>query len=71
VRCPQGAFAHYELSTRTASSKLEVRHEHDVRGQAFGVDGIGIADQAPSPYFEGMTSLNMRMIVRLQDFPNE
>jgi DNA (cytosine-5)-methyltransferase 1 len=36
-----------------------------------GVDGLGIADQAPGPDFVGMPRLTVRMVARLQGFPDE
>lgn len=38
---------------------------------ALGVDGMGIADAAPSPNFVGMPKLTVRMAARLQGFPDE
>lgn len=35
-----------------------------------GVDGLGIADREPDPDFEGMPRLTMRMVARLQGFPD-
>lgn len=35
-----------------------------------GVDGIGIADKAPSSDFVGMPKLTTRMVARLQSFPD-
>jgi DNA (cytosine-5)-methyltransferase 1 len=35
-----------------------------------GVDGIGIADEAPEPGFTGMPKLTVRMVARLQGFPD-
>lgn len=35
-----------------------------------GVDGIGIADEAPEPHFVGMPKLTVRMVARLQGFPD-
>lgn len=35
-----------------------------------GVDGKGIADAAPAPDFEGMPRLTVRMVARLQGFPD-
>lgn len=37
---------------------------------ALGVDGIGVADRAPSQDFEGMPRLTVRMVARLQGFPD-
>ncbi len=34
-----------------------------------GVDGIGIADEAPGPDFVGMPRLTVQMVARLQGFP--
>jgi DNA (cytosine-5)-methyltransferase 1 len=36
----------------------------------FGVDGLGIADEAPSAGFVGMPRLTVRMVARLQGFPD-
>lgn len=36
-----------------------------------GVDGHGIADEAPPPDFCGMPRLTVRMVARLQGFPDE
>lgn len=36
-----------------------------------GVDGHGIADQAPDPDFVGLPRLTNRMVARLQGFPDE
>lgn len=38
---------------------------------ALGVDGLGIADSAPAPDFVGMPRLTVRMVARLQGFPDE
>jgi DNA (cytosine-5)-methyltransferase 1 len=35
-----------------------------------GVDGLGIADEAPPKGFEGMPKLTVRMVARLQGFPD-
>ncbi len=37
---------------------------------ALGVDGLGIADEAPGPDFVGMPRLTNRMVARLQGFPD-
>ncbi len=36
-----------------------------------GVDGLGIADQAPERNFVGMPRLTVRMVARLQGFPDD
>lgn len=37
---------------------------------ALGVDGLGIANHSPEPDFEGMPKLTVRMVARLQGFPD-
>jgi DNA (cytosine-5)-methyltransferase 1 len=37
---------------------------------ALGVDGLGIANEAPGPEFPGMPRLTTRMVARLQGFPD-
>jgi len=36
-----------------------------------GVDGLGVADEAPEPDFVGMPRLTVRMVARVQGFPDE
>lgn len=36
-----------------------------------GVDGLGVANEAPGPDFVGMPRLTVRMVARLQGFPDE
>jgi DNA (cytosine-5)-methyltransferase 1 len=38
---------------------------------ALGVDGLGIAAEAPGPDFVGMPRLTVRMVARLQGFPDD
>jgi len=38
---------------------------------SLGVDGLGIWDQAPGPDFVGMPRLTVRMVARLQGFPDD
>lgn len=38
---------------------------------ALGVDGMGIANEAPCADFEGMPRLTVRMVARLQGFPDD
>jgi len=38
---------------------------------ALGVDGLGVANEAPAPSFEGMPKLTPRMIARIQGFPDQ
>ena len=35
-----------------------------------GVNGLGVANEAPEPDFEGMPKLTPRMIARIQGFPD-
>jgi len=37
---------------------------------SLGVDGLGIADEAPGPSFSGTPKLTIRMVARLQGFPD-
>lgn len=37
---------------------------------ALGIDGLGIADKAPVPDFQGMPRLTLRMLARIQGFPD-
>lgn len=37
---------------------------------ALGVNGLGVANEAPEPDFEGMPKLTPRMIARIQGFPD-
>ena len=36
-----------------------------------GVDGLGVANEAPGPDFEGTPKLTPRMLARVQGFPDE
>ena len=36
-----------------------------------GVDGLGLANDAPLPDFDGMPRLTVRMVARIQGFPDE
>lgn len=36
-----------------------------------GVDGMGIANEAPEKFFTGMPKLTVRMVARIQGFPDE
>ncbi len=38
---------------------------------SLGVDGIGVANEPPGPEFFGMPRLTVRMVARLQGFPDE
>ena len=38
--------------------------------EALGVDGLGVANEAPAKDFEGMPRLTPRMIARIQGFPD-
>lgn len=38
---------------------------------ALGVDGLGLADESPAPNFTGMPRLTVKMVARLQSFPDD
>lgn len=38
---------------------------------SLGVDGLGIADAPPAPDFVGIPKLTVRMVARLQGFPDD
>ncbi|MDQ6707567.1 MAG: DNA cytosine methyltransferase [Acidobacteriota bacterium] len=38
---------------------------------ALGVDGLGIADEPPARHFAGMPRLTVRMVARIQGFPDD
>lgn len=37
---------------------------------ALGVNGLGIADEPPQPHFDGLPKLTVRMVARVQGFPD-
>jgi DNA (cytosine-5)-methyltransferase 1 len=39
--------------------------------KSLGVDGLGIANDAPERHFEGLPRLTVRMVARLQGFPDD
>lgn len=77
----QGAAGWREAANQIAPTIVGGSHKHGgpdlgpTRARAawatLGVDGAGIANDAPSPEFVGMPRLTVRMAARLQGFPDE
>jgi DNA (cytosine-5)-methyltransferase 1 len=76
-----GARAWSELADEIAPTIVGGSHKHGgpdlgpTRARAawatLGVDGRGIANEAPPPQFEGVPRLTVRMVARLQGFPDD
>jgi DNA (cytosine-5)-methyltransferase 1 len=81
MRCWQGAKAWREQANEIAPTIVGGSHKHGgpdlgpTRARrawaALGVDGLGIANEPPSSDFVGMPKLTVRMVARLQGFPDE
>lgn len=77
----KGAEAWRDQANEIAPTVVGGSHKHGgpdlgpTRARAawatLGVDGIGIANEAPAPHFAGMPRLTVRMVARLQGFPDE
>ncbi len=77
----QGAKAWSERANEIAPTIVGGSHKHGgpdlgpTRARrawaALGVDGLGIANDAPGRDFVGMPKLTVRMVARLQGFPDE
>lgn len=77
----RGARRWRELAQEVAPTVVGGSHKHGgpdlgpTRARkawaALGIDGIGIADDAPGPTFAGMPRLTLRMVARIQGFPDE
>jgi DNA (cytosine-5)-methyltransferase 1 len=76
----KGALAWQKIANNIAPTIVGGSHKHGgpdlgpTRARQawaqLGVDGIGIADEAPEPGFTGMPKLTVRMVARLQGFPD-
>lgn len=77
----QGAAAWRQMATKIAPTLVGGSKKHGgpdlgpTRARQawaeMGIDGRGIANEPPSPDFEGMPRLTPRMMARLQGFPDE
>jgi DNA (cytosine-5)-methyltransferase 1 len=79
----QGAESWSKLANQIAPTVVGGSHKHGgpdlgpTRARrawaALGVDGLGIANEAPNPGFpvDGMPRLTVRMVARLQGFPDD
>lgn len=75
-----GAKAWREIANEIAPTVVGGSHKHGgpdlgpTRARrawaTLGVNGIGIADEPPGPEFSGMPKLTVRMVARLQGFPD-
>ncbi|HTD23947.1 MAG TPA: DNA cytosine methyltransferase [Terriglobales bacterium] len=77
----KGAKAWRERANEIAPTIVGGSHKHGgpdlgptrarLAWASLGVDGLGIADEAPEATFVGMPRLTVRMVARLQGFPDE
>lgn len=77
----KGAAAWKDIANEIAPTVVGGSHKHGgpdlgpTRARrawaALGVDGLGIANEAPDPEFVGMPRLTVRMVARLQGFPDD
>ena len=77
----KGADAWRDLADEIAPTVVGGSHKHGgpdlgpTRARkawaTLGVDGLGIMDEAPGPDFVGMPRLTVRMVARIQGFPDD
>ncbi len=76
-----GVDINYQMASQIAPTIVGGSHKHGgpdlgpTRARqawaTLGVDGLGIANEPPGPEFAGLPRLTIRMVARLQGFPDD